>query len=65
MNDSRAENRQSDYLKAFEDGALAAIAYIAEQWPDLAEASDDLPGVTTATTEHIGDLINTLRGLGV
>lgn len=51
-----------DYAQAFENGALAALDYIAEQWPDLAEPSDDFPGVTEATAERIGEIIDVMLG---
>lgn len=55
----------SQYLSAFEAGALAAIDYIAEQWPHLAEPSDDFPGVTMATAEHIGEIIDQMKKFNV
>lgn len=51
-----------EYAKAYEAGALAALDYIADQWPHLAEPSDDYPGVTMATAEHIGQVIDLLLG---
>jgi hypothetical protein len=41
----------SEYLRAYEAGALAAIDYIADEWPHLAEPKDDHPSVTFATAE--------------
>lgn len=52
------------YLAAFEAGALAALEHIADQWPDLAQPTDDFPGVTMATAEHIGELITSMRAFG-
>lgn len=49
------------YARAFEAGALAALDYIAEQWPHMAEASDDFPGITMATAEHIGRVVEHLK----
>ena len=46
-----------EYARAFEAGALAALDYIADQWPYLAEPSDSGPGVTMATAEHIGEVV--------
>lgn len=50
-----------DYAAAFEDGALAALDYIAEQWPHLAEDGHDCPAVTMATAEHIGEVVTLLK----
>ena len=51
-----------EYARAFENGALAACDYIAEQWPDLAEGYDDNLSVTDATAEHIGGIIDVMLG---
>lgn len=55
-------NVTHEYARAYEAGALAALDYIAEQWPHLAEPSDDFPGVTMATAEHIGGVIDLMLG---
>lgn len=51
-----------EYARAFEAGALAALEYIDQEWPDLAEPHDDFPGVTAATAEHIGRVIDLMLG---
>lgn len=51
-----------EYAEAYEAGALAALDYIVENWPHLDEETDDFPGVTMATAEHIGGVIDVMLG---
>lgn len=52
----------AEYARAFEAGALAALDYISDQWPHLADGDEDQPGVTMATAEHIGGVIDVMLG---
>jgi len=51
-----------DYARAFEAGALAALEYIDDNWPNLGDWSSDYPVVTTATAEHIGRVVDLMLG---
>ena len=51
-----------EYARAYEAGALAALDWIASEYPDLAEPSDDYPSPTMAAAEHIGDVIDLMLG---
>lgn len=56
------DKAQEAYINGYEAGARAALDYIAEQWPHLAEPSGDYPGVTDTTAEHIDEIVTLIRG---
>lgn len=51
-----------EYARAYEDGALAALEWIADEYPALNEPSDDYPAPTEAAAEHIGAVIDLMLG---
>ncbi len=59
---SRLPLVSDEYARAYEAGALAALDWIADNYPDLDEPSDDYPSPTMAAAEHIGEVLDLLLG---
>lgn len=53
-----------EYARAYEAGALAALDYMADEWPHLAEGHDDATAPTMVAAEHIGRVIDLMLGRG-
>lgn len=51
-----------DYLRGFHAGAAAAIDYLSDQWPDLAQPYDDTPAPTEAIMAHVAAVADVLSG---
>lgn len=51
-----------EYARAYEAGALAALDWLNDNYPDLEAAGEDCPSPTMAAAEHIGGVIDVLLG---
>lgn len=51
-----------EYARAYEAGALAALEWLADEYPDLNEDGEDGTSPTMAAAEHIGRVIDVLLG---
>lgn len=51
-----------EFARAYELGALAALDFIADEWPDMAEDHDDTLAPTMQAAEHIGRVIDAMLG---
>ena len=51
-----------EYARAYEAGALAALDWLNDNYPDLEQPFEDCPSPTMAAAEHIGGVLDLLLG---